>query len=688
MIAKGPYTTLVVYAQGTQVAVQPKLPASAAQLDTMSVDLASGSVEVLMSPAQSGGGKEVLGIMGLCKLYEGHALVVVTESRHVATLHGSAIFELVKAEVIAAPDARKSRENRELLGLLEDAVDPGRSGRGLYFSYFHDLTLTLQRSAELRAASPDAFTAQVPAQRADPRFLWNRALARPLMAANAHKFVLPCILGFVEQLPKLGFRDTSSGQPVSATLTLIARRSADRAGTRQWRRGADPDGNAANYVETEQVLLVDGPPSSPLLGHHAAYTIVRGSIPLLWTQLPNIKYKPNTVIGPADVSGPAHDRHFQAMSALYKRIVAVNLINHHGTEGKLEAAFRAEATRACDEAAGSPLSQALKYVAFDFHAECGNKRYHRLTFLWDKVKDDFENQAYFLADASGTELKRQTGVMRINCIDCLDRTNVVQGVFARKALEAVLVGKGLLAAGSTLPEAYPDVEAKFKILWADHGDAISTQYAGTGAMKSGFTRTGKRTTMGVLDDGYKAVARYYLNNFQDGVKQDAIDLLTGAYQCDGSPPPLKSQPSPFIPIGLALAGIAVAAHNFGHLLRQGAAAAAPPAVPLQGLHRQLLSAVLLGVGSSSAPGGAFGSDASAAAATASVTRNLTAASVAEAGAGPSAAMAALRFVLVPLLLGLAVLAFVVQNGKHLVNKPRLCPAAAVTVTKPPKKKAA
>jgi hypothetical protein len=25
----------------------------------------------------------------------------------------------------------------------------------------------------------------------------------------------------------------------------------------------------------------------------------------------------------------------------------------------------------------------------------------------------------------------------------------------------------------------------------------------------------------------QAVARYYLNNFQDGVKQDAIDLLTG-----------------------------------------------------------------------------------------------------------------------------------------------------------------
>lgn len=34
------------------------------------------------------------------------------------------------------------------------------------------------------------------------------------------------------------------------------------------------------------------------------------------------------------------------------------------------------------------------------------------------------------------------------------------------------------------------VEQQFKVLWADHGDDIARQYAGTGALKSGFTRTG------------------------------------------------------------------------------------------------------------------------------------------------------------------------------------------------------
>ena len=66
-------------------------------------------------------------------------------------------------------------------------------------------------------------------------------------------------------------------------------------------------------------------------------------------------------------------------------------------------------------------------------------------------------------------------------------------------------------------------------MWANHGDDISLQYAGTGALKSGFTRTGVRTKAGLLDDGVKSGMRYYLNNFQDGHKQDALDLVTGAY---------------------------------------------------------------------------------------------------------------------------------------------------------------
>ena len=56
-------------------------------------------------------------------------------------------------------------------------------------------------------------------------------------------------------------------------------------------------------------------------------------------------------------------------------------------------------------------------------------------------------------------------------------------------------------------------------VWANNADAISEQYAGTGALKTDYTRTGKRSFKGVLNDGLNSATRYYLNNFKDGFRQ-------------------------------------------------------------------------------------------------------------------------------------------------------------------------
>lgn len=49
---------------------------------------------------------------------------------------------------------------------------------------------------------------------------------------------------------------------------------------------------------------------------------------------------------------------------------------------------------------------------------------------------------------------------------------------------------------------------------ADNGDNISNSYTGTGAMKSAYTRTGKRTIKGMVDDSKKSLERVYQNNFK------------------------------------------------------------------------------------------------------------------------------------------------------------------------------
>jgi hypothetical protein len=115
-------------------------------------------------------------------------------------------------------------------------------------------------------------------------------------------------------------------------------------------------------------------------------------------------------------------------------------------------------------------------------------------------------------------------------MDCLDRTNVVQSVFARQLLIGWLTKLNLVNKSRfiTAFEKLPDtLEEIFRNQWTKNADAVSLLYSGTPAMKTDFTATGKRTTKGAINDGYFGVKRYFLGNFYDSREQDFIDFSLG-----------------------------------------------------------------------------------------------------------------------------------------------------------------
>ena len=109
-------------------------------------------------------------------------------------------------------------------------------------------------------------------------------------------------------------------------LCLISRRSRHRAGTRYLRRGIDSEGHVANFNETEQLVLLEGPESaaqSPAddYMHKFSYVQIRGSIPLFWSEINNIKYKPDLQIMelPETVSGGVGYVRAELNLAAYRR---------------------------------------------------------------------------------------------------------------------------------------------------------------------------------------------------------------------------------------------------------------------------------------------------------------------------------------------------------------------------------
>jgi hypothetical protein len=272
-----------------------------------------------------------------------------------------------------------------------------------------------------------------------------------------------------------------------------------------------------------------------------------------------MKYTPKIKINPNDTeTSAAFVAHFKDQMTRYGRQLCVNLVNQSGTEGKLEQAY-ANQVQQCSNSNGLNI----RYEAFDFHTQCAKMKFQNVNRLIDTLADDFKAMGYLSATYTmntGSSQKpvyavrvnqRQASAIRTNCIDCLDRTGVAQSVFARHVLAKQMQALGLIESDETKhternanlkgPEFPAQIEAVLKQRWADNADALSLQYAGTGALKSDYTRTGKRTRSGALEDLQKSLTRYYKNNFLDGFNQDSVDLFLGLYI------PSLQQPSPFSP---------------------------------------------------------------------------------------------------------------------------------------------
>ncbi|KAG1877755.1 SacI homology domain-containing protein [Suillus subalutaceus] len=351
-------------------------------------------------------------------------------------------------------------------------------------------------------------------RRVDRHFWWNEWLSKPFMDAGLHSYVTPIMQGYIQissfDIPK----DTSAMQDDSAgpvDYIVISRRSRDRAGLRYQRRGVDDEAHVANFVETEVIMRVQRNGISNIF----SYVQIRGSIPLFWTQS-GYSMKPPPVLAPERTPAQNLDaikRHFRRAVPVYGLHTIVNLAEQHGKEGMITNAYREYATKLD--------AKDVRYCEFDFHRETKGMKYENISKLINQLERVFESQGFFWV-SNNMLLSKQKGVFRVNCIDCLDRTNVVQSAFARHVMNMQLEAVGLL---SPPQSGKSGVEVIFNDVWANNGDAISRAYAGTSALK--VIRTGKRDLGGMLNDGVNSLARMYSATFSDWFCQAVIDLMLG-----------------------------------------------------------------------------------------------------------------------------------------------------------------
>lgn len=458
--------------------------------------------------------------LGLLPLHSGTYAVLATQVRRGGTHPSGTIFSITKVRLVRLATSWQSKEDKELASAVAKLLEGG----SVYFSLNTDLTARSQ-SAESR--------------RRRDAFCWNYSLMQRV-PTDCHHWLIHTAYGFVATHIMRFQSDALQSGTGEFLLTVISRRSRLRAGTRYITRGVDGNGDVANYVETEQIAWRENQPRA-----FTSFVVTRGSIPTFWRQNNGIAKPSPELDGSLGDSRRAFAKHFDSMKDSYGYVNAVSLVDMHGSEGVLATAFERYF-----ELYLKPFNRERppKLLSFDFHKHCAGKEYERgLNYLMEKIGNDIRKHGLFAAEATeGGHPMLQKGVFRVNCVDCLDRTNVVQSKISRVALDMQIkvlflpVMKNCTK--SDMPRLYGESEDRFKHIWGDNADAISKQYSGTGALKTDFTRTGKRSTSGVIGDGVKSVMRMYYKNFVDEGRQEVIDALCGTVTIRHSSSPLSSVP--------------------------------------------------------------------------------------------------------------------------------------------------
>lgn len=111
--------------------------------------------------------------------------------------------------------------------------------------------------------------------------------------------------------------------------------------------------------------------------------------------------------------------------------------------------------------------------------------HENLSSLYNRDRDADSDEQSKNDNRNGAVPCFQSGVLRTNCIDCLDRTNVAQYAYGLAALGRQLHAMGL----TNIPKVDSDssIAAALMDMYQSMGDALAQQYGGSAAHNTVIT---------------------------------------------------------------------------------------------------------------------------------------------------------------------------------------------------------
>ena len=160
----------------------------------------------------------------------------------------------------------------------------------------------------------------------------------------------------------------------------------------------------------------------------------------------------------------------------------------------------------------------IRYIAFDLR-NSADRAWNYMTCLAER---ECEGVDMFACTPTGSA-RLQRGVVRSNCVDCIDRTNMAQFFFGLHALGRQLQYIRKLYSDVDLSQS-PSVYNLVLHMYLLLGDSIAIQYGGSAQVGAGLLHRG------LAWDKIMGIKRLYNNIVVDKDKQMVTNLFLGLYQ--------------------------------------------------------------------------------------------------------------------------------------------------------------
>uniref|UniRef100_A0A0N5A3J2 SAC domain-containing protein n=1 Tax=Parastrongyloides trichosuri TaxID=131310 RepID=A0A0N5A3J2_PARTI len=500
------------------------------------------------------------GIIGAVKFLEGYYIIVITAARPVSYIGYHVIYKIEETQMIYLPFNKTTNSDEQKYLKLFQLIDLSTN---FYFSYTYDLSKTFQENV----LNQNDQKTQGPSQ-----FFWNNFLLEPLRKNKVdEKWLVNIMHGYIgHQVIDMPLSKNMNSF-AKFSITLIGRRSSYYAGTRFLKRGANNKGHCANDIETEQIVWEVTSSTSLCHGNFSSFVQRRSSVPLVWSQDPSTRGvvgKPSIQLNINEPNAKTAALHFIDLTTKYSTpIIVMNLVKRHLKYAK-ERILHTEFLKTVNNLNQYiPKRNKIGYISFDvahYHKskssvllkleEIGCRVLNAQGWFQTKPMAFLSKcqMKYFLENFKPllTEDKLfmlQHGVVRTNCVDCLDRTNVAQFGMGKVALGCQLYSMGLI--DEPVVSFSSELCKCFEEMYDEHGDTMALQYAGSQLVHT--IKTYKKTSafQEKSRDVIQTISRYYSNTFGDYEKQNSINLFLGLYvphQMKNIYPPLWDMPSDFV----------------------------------------------------------------------------------------------------------------------------------------------